>query len=143
MFEVSIGRFNSKNQSDISAIRTQVFTHEQGVDPKIDFDGLDPDATHALVMLDNTPVATGRVLADGHIGRIAVLKEFRNKGLGAKVVLLLIEYAQKKHLNRVYLGAQKHAIEFYTKLGFTPYGEEYIEADILHQSMELKLSQQI
>ena len=120
----------------IQSIRNTVFTIEQGVDSTIDFDGQDDDAIHVLVKENGQAIGTGRMLADGHIGRVAILKESRGEGIGANVVLSLVAEAVKLNFEKVYLGAQLQAVDFYLKLGFTPYGEEYIEADIKHISME-------
>ncbi len=128
--------FDDENSKPIGAIRHEVFICEQDIDPELEFDGLDDRAVHALVYVDGVPVATGRILDDGHIGRIAVLKEYRGQGLGEKVVLSLIKKAEEKGCSRVYLGSQTHAANFYLKLGFVPYGSEFMEAGIPHISME-------
>lgn len=136
MFEVKNVEYVGIYKEAIREVRNMVFIKEQHIDPEIEFDGLDDVAVHALVLFDGKAVGTGRILDDGHIGRIAIIKEFRAKGLGSKIVLSLIDEAIEKSYERVYLGSQKHAIDFYTKLGFQPYGEEFIEADIPHLSME-------
>jgi len=92
-------------------------------------------------------VGTGRVLEDGHIGRLAVLKHLRGTGLGAQLVNALVESSRDRQLSSVYLGSQVQAVDFYEKLGFSVYGEPYQEADLEHVYMEniiyylLKLSQ--
>ncbi|WP_028862810.1 GNAT family N-acetyltransferase [Psychromonas aquimarina] len=128
--------FDSENKQSIRFIRESVFIKEQGIDAEIEFDGNDQSALHALLFVEGKAAATGRMLEDGHIGRIAVLRDYRGQGLGAKVVLSLIDAAAEKGCSRVYLGAQKQAVDFYTKLGFTPFGEEFMEAGIVHLSME-------
>lgn len=135
-FNLSIVEFSGVNEESIRSIRTKVFAEEQEVDPAIDFDGQDSVACHVLVSLDNNLCGTGRMLKDGHIGRIAVLADFRGKGLGKDIVNSLVEVAKKNNYPRVYLGAQKHAVPFYEKLGFSPYGEKYVEANIEHIHME-------
>lgn len=132
--------FDNENSMVIRKIRHEVFICEQGIDPELEFDGLDDRAIHALVYVDGVPVATGRILDDGHIGRIAVLREYRGQGLGEKVVLSLIKKAEEKGCSRVYLGSQTHASNFYLKLGFVPYGSEFMEAGIPHISMERLLA---
>jgi predicted GNAT family N-acyltransferase len=102
----------------------------------VDFDGQDRDAVHVLVSCQSKYVGTGRMLADGHIGRLAVLEEFRGQGLGAEAVRALVREAKSRGMNRVYLGAQMHAIGFYEKLGFSAYGKPYVEANIEHVHME-------
>jgi len=135
-FELNNVIFNNKSKKQIRTVRENVFINEQGISPEIEFDGLDNSAIHAVLCIKGQAVGTGRILNDGHIGRIAVISEFRNKGLGSKIVISLIDEAIKKGYKRVYLGAQKQAIDFYSKLGFTPFGETFIEAGIAHLSME-------
>jgi len=102
----------------------------------MDFDGQDHDALHVLVSDQGKYVGTGRMLKDGHIGRLAVIREHRGQGSGAKMVETLIKEAKQMDMKRVYLGAQKHAIGFYEKLGFSVYGEPYTEVNIEHIHME-------
>ena len=127
--------YNNENIEAIRFIRNTVFICEQSIAPEIEFDELDDSAIHVLAY-DDVPIATGRMLSDGHIGRIAVLKEYRSQGIGMKIVESLIHQAVENKYDRVYLGAQKQAIKFYSKLGFTPYGSEFIQANIIHLSME-------
>ena len=136
---VDIVQFDATNAPSIIHVRTEVFVKEQGIDSEIDFDGLDEVATHVLVSVGDKPVATGRILDDGHIGRIAVLKLFRRQGQGVKVVEALVGEAKKKKYKRVYLGSQTHAIEFYEKLGFNVCGEVFMDAGLEHVEMEMML----
>jgi len=129
-------RFDEQHAPEIRRIRNAVFTDEQGIDEAIDFDGQDPAALHVLLACEGKYVGTGRMLGDGHIGRLAVRQEYRGRGLGARAVLALANEAQKLGLKRVYLGAQKHAVGFYERLGFAVYGQPYIEANIEHVHME-------
>ncbi|MGL5267633.1 MAG: GNAT family N-acetyltransferase [Plesiomonas shigelloides] len=135
MDEVRVVAFSGADQQHICQIRETVFGQEQNISRALDLDGEDPHAWHALVFVDSQPVATGRILADGHIGRVAVLKSHRGKGMGAKVVNALAQFAQEQGYPRVFLGAQSHAVDFYHRLGFTACGDEFIEADILHVPM--------
>ena len=76
------------------------------------------------------------MLNDGHMGRLAVLKAYRGRGLGARVLLALIEEAERAGLERVYPGAQKQAVGFYERLGFAVYGEPYVEVNLEHRHMK-------
>ena len=134
-----IVKFEDRYAPEIRRIRNQVFTGEQGIAQNLDFDGQDAGAAHVLIVCDGECIATGRILPDGHIGRLAVLAEFRRQGFGAKAVLGLVEHARSTGLERVYLGSQVHAVGFYEGLGFTPYGDPYIEAGIQHIHMEKHL----
>ncbi|WP_318515114.1 GNAT family N-acetyltransferase [Photobacterium leiognathi] len=140
MVEIKIVAFDDAHRGLIRTVREQVFIQEQQIDPEIEFDDLDSEAVHVLVMDGEQPLGTGRILADGHIGRIAIMKAARGQGLGAKVVQALVEYAQQQGYPRVDLGAQTHAVDFYRKLGFMPYGHEFMEANIPHQAMEQMLA---
>jgi predicted GNAT family N-acyltransferase len=136
MIETIIVRFDDVYAPEIRNIRNDVFTREQHIDKDVDFDGQDGDAVHVLVVCKGKHVGTGRMLQDGHIGRLAVLREYRGRGLGAEAIRALIEEAENLGMERVYLGAQKHAVGFYQKLGFSVCGEPYIEANIEHIHME-------
>lgn len=136
MVGTKVAKFENEDVVQIRHIRNTVFTNEQNVDEDIDFDGQDVHATHILIEKDGEYVGTGRMLKDGHIGRIAILKSSRGLGFGIMVVFGLIAEAENQKLKRVYLGAQQQAVGFYRKLGFTEYGEPYMEAGINHIHME-------
>ncbi len=137
--KVQIVLFDNKNSPEIVHIRTCVFVEEQEIDLELDFDGLDERATHVLVCSKNDAIGTGRLLNDGHIGRIAVLKESRGLGVGKSALLALIAEAKERNYARVYLGSQLHAVEFYKKFGFKTCGDVFVEAGIDHIEMELLL----
>jgi predicted GNAT family N-acyltransferase len=84
-------------------------------------------------------VGTARLLPDGHIGRMAVLKAHRKKGVGAAMLERLIEAARARGEREVALSAQVHAVAFYRAHGFVEEGAEYEEAGIAHQGMRLTL----
>lgn len=124
------------NAKLIQQLRETVFVIEQGVDKKIEWDGRDDQCLHVIAFSDsNVPIATGRILPSGHIGRIAVLSVWRNKGVGAGILKKLIEVAQSSNLTKVYLNSQTHALEFYQRFGFISEGPVFMEAGIPHQRM--------
>jgi len=129
-----------EHEDVIRHIRHSVFTLEQKVDGRIDFDGQDHEAVQVLVYDDGEAVGTGRMLEDGHIGRIAVMATHRQRGFGTIIICALIRFAREQQIDRVYLGAQVSAVPFYEKLGFVRDGADYIEANILHTPMALSLS---
>jgi predicted GNAT family N-acyltransferase len=128
--------FDDRHSPDIMRIRREVFGQEQGVDADIDFDGQDDLAVHVLVAHEDEYVATGRLLPDGHIGRLAVLRPYRHLGLGSAAVLALSDEAKRMGLRRVYLGSQTQAVDFYAALGFSQYGDPFVEAGIAHIAMQ-------
>ena len=123
------------NEKDICKIRFEVFVDEQKVPEELEIDGLDDEAKHVLAYSDDVPIGTGRILIDGHIGRVAVLKKYRGLGIGKSVMQELIKWAQKNNLEKLWLSSQWHAHSFYLDLGFVCEGEIYEEAGIDHIKM--------
>jgi predicted GNAT family N-acyltransferase len=122
------------------AIRYAVFVEEQGVPVELEWDEWDEPSWHALAVLaDGTAVATGRLLPDGHIGRMAVLKSARGTGVGAKILDALMDQAARLGCTELILHAQTHAAPFYARAGFEPVGEEFEEAGIPHVEMRKRL----
>lgn len=139
MIKVITTDFVSPHEVKIRSVRKQVFTVEQQVDEDIDFDGRDAEAVHALIEIDGVPIATGRMLPDGHIGRMAVLQPWRGKGFGRLIIETLVTWAEKKRLTAVFLGAQIQVAGFYRRLGFRPCGEAFMEIGIEHLPMKKRL----
>jgi len=128
-----------KARAHAAPIRFTVFVEEQGVPIDIELDGQDVLSVHALVFDEDKPVATGRLLPDGHIGRMAVLKDWRRRGIGALMLQSLMERAKERGYPEVVLSAQVQAVPFYRAHGFEAEGEEYLEAGIRHQAMKRRL----
>ena len=123
----------SAGSKPLKAIRIAVFVEEQGVPEDLEWDGLDGSSQHVLAVASGgTPIGTGRLLPDAHIGRMAVLKEWRGKGVGRALLDTLLVLANKSGYKEVRLHAQTHALDFYRKRGFTAQGEEFMEAGIPH-----------
>lgn len=125
----------ASNTEDICAIRYEVFVDEQNVPMDLEIDGLDGKAKHALAFIDGVPIGTGRILNDGHIGRVAVLKNYRGLGIGKLIMKELIKCAQEMSLEKVWLSSQWHAHNFYLNFGFVCVDEIYKEAGIDHIKM--------
>jgi len=125
---------------EASRIRTTVFVEEQRVPQEIEMDDRDAVSLHALAILDDVAIGTGRLLPDGHIGRMAVLREARARGVGGAILVRLMEEARRKGLREAVLSAQTHALRFYRRHGFEPVGPVYEEAGIPHQEMRCTLN---
>jgi len=126
--------------SQLAAIRREVFVVEQQVPEHEEWDGLDDTCRHVIARSsDGSAVGTGRLLADGRIGRMAVLKPWRGRGVGSALLLELIAMARQCGIAETRLHAQTHALGFYRKHGYTPLGEEFFEAGIPHYEMYLPL----
>lgn len=117
-------------------LRIEVFVREQGVPLDMEEDADDARSRHAWIENEaGQVVATGRLLPDGHIGRIAVARACRRQGLGAHMLAHLIELARQGHITELALHAQTSALPFYERFGFTPVGDVFMEAGIPHQLM--------
>ena len=134
--QVNVVRWAS-HAAVLSDIRRRVFIDEQRVPEALEWDGLDAHATHFLVYADALPVGCARLLADGHIGRMAVLPDYRGQGAGRALLATVLQHARQQTLSWLYLNAQTHAAGFYARCGFQPVGAEFPDADIPHLRMEL------
>ena len=137
-FTIKQTTFND-DMDAIKYIREQVFIKEQHVPVELEWDGLDDKAIQLLVTDNQQPIATSRMLSDGHIGRMAVIQAYRNQGIGSQMLLKLIEIARQNGLDKVFLSAQVEAIDFYQKYGFTINSETYMDAGIPHKDMSMNL----
>ncbi len=119
-------------------VRHAVFVEEQKVPAEIELDGFDPVSVHALAFdREGRVLGTGRLLPDGHIGRMAVLRRSRGTGVGSALLQALLQEARARGDRKVLLSAQAHAIPFYERFGFVAEGEEYDDAGIAHRMMRL------
>jgi predicted GNAT family N-acyltransferase len=121
---------------ELRVVREAVFVQEQGVPLELEWDELDPLCHHVIARdADGQPIGTGRLTPEHKIGRMAVLAEWRGRGVGDAILLALIDKARQLGWHDLSLHAQVSAIGFYARHGFLPYAERFIEAGIDHQSM--------
>ena len=124
----------------LAEIRRVVFVIEQQVPEAEEWDGMDAASRHVIaVSRDGMALGTGRLLPDGRIGRMAVLKAWRGRGVGSALLRALIAMAREQGHAETRLHAQTHALDFYRKQGYTPLGAEFMEAGIPHYEMRLRL----
>ena len=129
-----------KDKGECFSIRRDVFVKEQNISKKIEFDDEKVDATYFIAQYKNIFVGTARYrLTDFGIKleRFAVLKPYRNLGVGKKLALYILNSVKDEKL--IYLHAQDSVIDFYSKLGFKRIGSQFFEAEIPHQKMIYKL----
>ncbi len=128
-------------RTDARRIREAVFVREQGVPLELEMDDKDAHCAHALVhSAAGSALGTGRLLPDGHVGRMAVLKEWRGKGVGALLLQTLVEHARQRGDACARLNAQAYAVGFYRRYGFEVSGAEFMEAGIPHLPMRREFS---
>jgi predicted GNAT family N-acyltransferase len=128
-----------KAREQASRIRFAVFVEEQRVPAEIELDEHDEASLHVIAFEKDNPIGTARLLPDGHIGRMAVLRDWRGKGAGALMLVTLMKMAKLLGHKEIVLSAQTHAVPFYRKHGFTEEGAEYMDAGIPHRDMRRSL----
>jgi predicted GNAT family N-acyltransferase len=140
---IVVKRVKDSSMYDIACrIRIEVFVHEQGVPEEIEMDEYDALAEHVVAFRIGKPVGCGRiVILNGiaKIGRVAVIKAERGKGIGRKVCEELIKIAAEKGIKEFVLNSQLTAVDFYKKLGFEAIGGVFKEAGIDHVKMLMKI----
>jgi len=129
-----------EDKQSLSEVRNKVFIDEQNVPEELEWDEFDKDSIHILATDNNNkPIACGRIKTDGQIGRMAVLKQHRNSGIGTGILKALLKYAEDVGTSNVYLHAQTTAIPFYEKQGFKTCSEIFMDANIPHKTMKKQL----
>jgi predicted GNAT family N-acyltransferase len=122
---------------DLLSVRHTVFVEEQGVPVEEERDKHDAASVHFLARdASGHPIGTARLLGSGRIGRVAVLREWRGRGLGRALMAAVMAEARRCGMKRLHLHAQVQTIPFYESLGFVVCGNEFEEAGILHREME-------
>ena len=142
--KIKIRKVKNKNElNKVFEIRTNVFVKEQKVPIDLELDGLDQEADHFVVYLDNKMIGCARIRKNkdfAKLERIAIVKEQRNKGFGKQLTKFLIDYCKQKKFNEIRLHSQVYVSDFYKKLGFKPVGENFFEAGIEHKEMYMKVN---
>lgn len=121
------------------ALRREVFILEQNVPEELEHDADDMTATHIVGIADGAVVAVLRILWKDEyakIGRVAVVRSHRGKNIGAQLIQFAIDHAKDQGQPRCYLESQADKTGFYERLGFTAYGEIFMDAGILHLRMK-------
>ncbi|MCC9167845.1 GNAT family N-acetyltransferase [Pontibacter harenae] len=140
---IELKRINNEQDQKLAfGIREQVFVVEQNVPRYAEYDEHEPVAKHYLATYEGVPcgAARWRTTEKGvKLERFAVLKEYRNKNVGAKVLEAVLEDVQQDYpQKKIYLHAQLPAVNFYKRHGFEPEGDMFVECDIKHYKMVYK-----
>lgn len=141
MHKIIIADWLSHSQT-LAQLRTRVFVEEQQVPLADEWDGLDETATHFLIEYDGNPIGCARLLIEQnkdstylHIGRVAIAKSYRGKGLGTELMRFVLAYCKQLGPCPIYLHAQVERQNFYERLGFIARGDVFMDAGIPHISM--------
>lgn len=139
LFSIRIARWEA-DASLLRIVRTVVFIQEQQVPAELEWDEFDRTSTHVLACdAQGEPIGTARFLPSGHIGRMAVMKEWRKQGVGSAILQKALEEMISLGMHNAVLNAQVAAVDFYRKFGFQVYGNEFMDAGIPHVKMSLQL----
>ncbi|MGH6623900.1 MAG: GNAT family N-acetyltransferase [Burkholderiaceae bacterium] len=139
MVRIELGDWGSMRRW-AEPIRFEVFVEEQKVPRELELDDWDVQCVHAVAFdEEGSAVGTGRLLPDGHIGRMAVLERARGSGTGSELLTCLMAEAKRRGLAEAVLSAQTHAVPFYERHGYSPSGAEYLDAGIPHIDMRRPL----
>jgi len=125
-----------QEQKNVLDIRRSVFIDEQQIPVEIEIDAFEESAIYVIAYFDEEAVGTARWREIGNtvkLERFAVLKNYRNKGIGRKLTMFIIDRIPQGKI--IFLNSQESAIGFYSKLGFISKGPLFEEANILHQKM--------
>jgi predicted GNAT family N-acyltransferase len=127
----------------LGRIRELVFVQEQRVPPELEWDDRDVGALHLLAeTAAGQAIGTARLLAGGHIGRMAVLPQWRRRGVGSALLRELVRIAREREDCTPFLNAQTRAEDFYRRHGFVAEGAEFLDAGIPHRRMILPPAEQ-
>ena len=132
-------------QAAAQTVRTAVFVQEQGIAPEDEWDADDATALHAVLFdVNGQPLGNARLLQPSagfaKIGRMAVLRDARGKGYGARLLEALLLEARRRGNKEARLSAQRSAEGFYAALGFGVVGEPFDEVGIAHIEMQQSLT---
>ena len=134
-FGIEVGAWSELGKQ-ARQVREAVFVEEQKVPLDMEMDEHDAASRHVVAHdSDGGAIGTGRLLTDGHIGRMAVLADWRGKGVGRALLERLLEEARLQGHAHLALHAQTQASGFYRRFGFVEEGPEFMEAGIPHRTM--------
>lgn len=135
MNEITVRVADWDSTDALRDIRRHVFIDEQQIPEALEWDADDALSTHFLMLSNAEPVGTARLLRDGHIGRVAIMPQWRGRGLGERLMRAIMVHAEALGMQTLQLSAQSYALDFYRRLGFTVCSDEYLEAGIAHYAM--------
>lgn len=138
-FIVRPARWN-EDEAAIARVRRAVFIEEQGVPEALEWENADADCVWFVALEPaGEVVGIGRLTPSGRIGRMAVMPDWRGRGVGGALLVQAIQAARERGQTSVELSAQTRAIAFYLRHGFSVLGDEYMDAGIPHRAMKLEL----
>jgi predicted GNAT family N-acyltransferase len=139
-FQIRTARW-PEDEAAIAAVRWEVFIAEQGVPEALEWEERDGACQWFLAVAGEQVAGIARLTPEGRIGRMAVRRPFRGRGVGSALLRAVLDAAQVSGCKEVVLSAQTHAMPFYAQQGFQAEGPEYLDAGIPHRTMRLNLEE--
>ena len=144
MPEVLVKRVETEAEMEGAVgVRFRVFVSEQAIPPEEELDEADAAATHAIAISGGTIIGTGRLIRRDEttaiIGRMAVDREWRRRGVGGQILLFLEEEARVQGYRQSVLHAQEYVKSFYASHGYVEHGDVFLEVNIPHIEMRKRL----
>ena len=134
---------SNRDLKEAFEVRKKVFTEEQGTPEDLEFDNHDREALHMVVKDGERVIGTARVLFlttnQAKIERMAILRPFRHRGIGRRIISFLNEELKNRHVEEVVLHAQYSVVAFYKSCGFRELGLPFYEVGIKHIQMQKRL----
>ena len=132
-----------QEQNEAYRIRKVVFVDEQNVPMDLEIDEHEEASIHFIAYDGKDVVGASRLRFVGEYGkleRICVLKSYRGKSYGKKLIDKMEEEIINKGYKKAKLHAQTHAKEFYERLGYVVISDEFMDAGIPHVAMTKELT---
>ncbi len=136
-------RFDGPYRDGMTKVRLKAFVDEQGVPLDEEMDGRDGEARHLAALHEGEVIGTLRWFTTDDcvkVGRVAVCKDYRKRGIGAAMMRKVIDWAREEGAEKVIVDAQIQVTEFYAKLDFVGEGKEFMDAGIPHVRMKLNFN---
>ena len=125
---------------DAKDIRIEVFMKEQGF--KNEFDEIDTISHHIGVFDEGKPIGTCRFFKENNhytIGRVAVLKKYRNLHIGNSLLESAENEIKKLNGDLIVVHAQVRIRPFYEKQGYIQFGQIDDDEGVPHVWMKKKI----
>lgn len=130
--------------ADAFAIRRAVFIHEQHVPEHLEIDAFEDEAAHFVAYIDGASVGVARLRwtdeQTAKAERIAVRKAYRGSGVGRALMHALEAFAAARKAHALQLHAQIEAKPFYERMGYTAFGDPFMDTGIEHMAMMKRLN---
>lgn len=132
---------NRKELEEVFRLRRVIFIRGQGVPKELEYDGLDREAKHVIVLYKGKSIGCSRLRFRGdkvRWERFGILKKYRGRGFGKELTTYIINYCRRSGARELFMHAQYYLLDFYREFGFKIRGKPFMEAGIKHIEMYMR-----